>query len=130
MISVHERAEECTVKLRTTFVNPSMVLAYNDLTSKQKNFGTPDSSVVSVIMQNYAFMSELGGNDTNQMHAAKSEHHHGLNKTPHCSRSAVEHCTGKQTHRVQIKILSQMHQYFLHKIAVTCTAVTHFHLCL
>lgn len=69
MITVNERAEEeCTVKLSATFVKPSMASAYNVLTSKKKRkvyFGTPDSSIVSVFMQNSAFMSEPGGSDTN-----------------------------------------------------------------
>ncbi len=36
MITVNERAEECAVKLSMTFVNPSMVSACNDLTSKKE----------------------------------------------------------------------------------------------
>lgn len=46
-----------------------------------KNFcsGAPDGSIVSLLMQMYAVLSELGGSDTNEMHTDKSEHHLGLN---------------------------------------------------
>lgn len=40
MITVNGRAEECTVELRVTFANPSMVKPYNELTSTETNFGT------------------------------------------------------------------------------------------
>lgn len=127
MITVNERVEECTAKLSMTFVNSNMVSAYSVLTSKKKNFalGLLTAALSPRLCKTVLSCQNQG--DTNEMRAAKSEHHLGLNKT---SRSAAEHRTRKQTHRGQINILSQMHQYFLDKIAVTRTAVTHFHLCL
>lgn len=62
VITVNERAEESTVNLSLTFVNPSVVSAHDDLTSKEKKktFGHFDSSIVCLFMQICAFVSELG----------------------------------------------------------------------
>lgn len=64
MITVNERAEESAVNLSLTFVNPSVVSAHDDLTSKKerkkKTHGHFDSSIVCLFMQICAFVSELG----------------------------------------------------------------------
>lgn len=65
MITVNERAEECTVKLSVTFVNPSMVSAYNELTSEERTLGDLTAALSAMLMQICAFMSEPGGSDTN-----------------------------------------------------------------
>ena len=84
MITLNERVEERTVKLSVALFNPSMALAHNVLTSRaEKNRNKKlciealDSGIVLMFIHDYAFMSERGGNDTNEMHKAKSVHRLG-----------------------------------------------------
>lgn len=65
MITVNERAEESTVNLSSTSVNPSVVSAHDDLTSKknkkkQKRMDILTAALSALFMQICAFVSELG----------------------------------------------------------------------
>ena len=65
VITVNERAEESTVNLSSTSVNPSVVSAHDDLTSKknkkkQKRMDILTAALSALFMQICAFVSELG----------------------------------------------------------------------